>query len=290
LFVACALVGPTRADELPRSLAQAREIAPQALREAYAAALRARGAVAEVRPINEFQIEVRTTAGRSFTLSVFNLREELQALRSPAERQAAFRAFVERVHQVATAPPRDPARPPTREEFERSLLVVARNRSFLDDFAAASGGRGGQPLFRPVAGDVILVAAVDSPAAIRTVTAGEGRAFGLSDEEVIVRGRANLLRLAERVQVVGYGTARALEFDPNFNASLLLLDEVWNALPDRPARMVVAAPTREIIVYGSEDDPQAMAFLRDVAAMRAESRPVTSRLLRRSGDRWVPLD
>ena len=116
---------------------------------------------------------------------------------------------------------------------------------------------------------------------------GEGKRFGLSNQDMMNIGRENLKRRISRLQIVDHGPVRSLVFEADYNAALLLVPELWTAIPDLPADLVVAVPARDIFVVGDGADPVAMTALRSIARMSGDGYPVTTLLLQRVRGRWV---
>lgn len=188
--------------------------------------------------------------------------------------------------ECSACAPGDPSR------FKPSLLLALKNRSYLSRFsdtARAQGQPEAKPLYKPLAADVIVVPVEDRESMSRFVAAGEGRQFGLSDKEVFDAAFANLKRRVGKLQIHDYGPVRALAFDANYNASLLLVPEVWSSVPELPDNLVVAVPARDILAFGDGAVPQTLAGLRKIAAMPSDGFPVTTHLLKRTGGRWSVL-
>lgn len=129
------------------------------------------------------------------------------------------------------APHRDAA------AFKNSLLLTVKNRSFV---AAVAEKARAQP--QPAPGlvhadlgvDISVVVVEDRKDMSRYVTSGEGKRFGLSDQDMMNIGRENLKRRVARLQVEEHGPVRTLSFEADYNAALLLLPEVWSAIPNLP--------------------------------------------------------
>jgi hypothetical protein len=178
------------------------------------------------------------------------------------------------------------------DAFRQSLMIVLKNRSYVDVFAAqarAQGVPGAKLLHRPLAGDVIIVPVEDRPKISRFLRMGEGLRFGLSDKDVFDAAFKNLKARAEKVQIYDFGGLRALSFETDYNVSLLLLPGVWNVVPDLPADLVVAMPARDILAFGDGKDRRAIEALREVAALPDDGFPVTKLLFKRVADGWQVL-
>lgn len=179
------------------------------------------------------------------------------------------------------------------EGYKATLLLASKNRSHIATFsdqARAQGRSEAKLLYKTLAGDVIVVPVEDHPQITRFVGVGDGKRFGLSDREIFDAAFSNLKRRVARVEVLDMGGVRALSFEADYNASLLLLRDVWSSVPDLPADLVVAVPARDIVAFGDGGDPDAVARLRRVAQMSNAGYPVTKLLLKRVAGRWSVLD
>jgi hypothetical protein len=188
--------------------------------------------------------------------------------------------------------PCSPCGPPHRDaaSFKSSLLVTVKNRSFLvaiGEKAVARSKSAPGPVYADVAGDVVIMIVEDSKNASRFIMSGEGRYFGLSSQDMLNAGLENLKRKVTRLQIEEHGPVRSLSFDADYNAALILLPEVWTAIPNLPADLVVAVPARDIVAFGDGADPEAVAALRRIAQMPSDGYPVTSLLLQRVRGRWM---
>ncbi|AMJ60365.1 hypothetical protein AXW83_08725 [Bosea sp. PAMC 26642] len=183
----------------------------------------------------------------------------------------------------AACAPSDSAR------FKPSLLLALKNRSYVAEFAAKARAQGkpdAKLLHKTLVADVIVVPVEDRARISRFIAVGDGRTFGMSDKDVFDAAFKNLLNRATRVAVHDLGPVRALSFEADYNASLLLVRDVWSTVPDLPANLVVAVPARDIVAFGDGNDPDVLRRLRSIATMPTDGFPITRRLLRRIDGRW----
>jgi hypothetical protein len=191
--------------------------------------------------------------------------------------------------KAAEAPDCAACAPGEAARFKPSLLLALKSSSYVAEFAAKARAQGkpdAKLLHKTLAGDVIVVPVEDRPTISRFLAVGDGRRFGLSDKDVFDAALQNLIKRAAKVELRELGPVRVLSFEADYNASLLLVRDVWSSVPDLPADLVVAVPARDIVAFGDGGDPDAMAGLRRIAAMPADGFPITKRLLRRVDGRW----
>jgi hypothetical protein len=221
--------------------------------------------------------------GTEMRFGLARLSAQLNAEPDAARKQRGFDSLLQKLDRVAASG--DPSKPAPAEiaRFRDALLPVLKNRSYVNEFAALARKQGvpdGKLLHLPLAGDVIVVPAQDLSRITRFVSVGEGRRYGLSDAQVFEAALANLERRAKTFDILVRGAIRAFDFKPpDYTVSLLLLPNPWKYVPRLPQTVVIAMPGRSVLAFGDGDDPQAVAALRAIAAMK-DDYPVSRMLFR----------
>lgn len=283
LLLVCLLGLVSAADALERKrLNEARPLTEDELAALLRTASTGRPGVSDPRvDAGDFVV---TVGQREMRFGLANLTRQLNAEPDARGRQNAFDSLLLKLDRFAAGG--DPSKPSAAEvaRFRDALLPVLKNRSYIADFAALARKQGipdGKLLHLPLAGDVIVVPALDLPRITRFVSVGEGRRYGMDDAEVLAAALANLERRAKRFEVHVIGPIRTFNFNPpDYNVSLLLLPNPWKYIPDLPKNVVIALPARDVLAFADGDDPKAMTALRNIAAMKDGGFPV-SRLLYR---------
>lgn len=283
LLLVCLLGLVSAADALERKrLNEARPLSEDELAALLRTASTGRPGVSDPRvDAGDFVVRI---GQREMRFGLANLTRQLNAEPDARGRQNAFDSLLLKLDRFAAGG--DPSKPSAAEvaRFRDALLPVLKNRSYIADFAALARKQGipdGKLLHLPLAGDVIVVPALDLPRITRFVSVGEGRRYGMDDAEVLAAALANLERRARRFEVHVIGPIRTFNFNPpDYNVSLLLLPNPWKYIPDLPKNVVIALPARDVLAFADGDDPKAMTALRNIAAMKDGGFPV-SRLLYR---------
>lgn len=173
------------------------------------------------------------------------------------------------------------------------LLPLVRNRSHtfnmrLDKDRPAEFLAGG---IQPLAEHLCVLVAVDQPASIAPVTEQQLQLWGKSFEEILDVAVSNLRAKStsnfER-QDDGFFLSR---WDDQYDASRLLLPELFQQLPLVGAPVAIVVSRRCIAVAGADDTLalNAMArFVNDV--LLAETRAIAYAPLTLHGDRWLPFE
>lgn len=224
-------------------------------------------------------------AGRQeMRMGIVPLTRQMNALTSVKQRQAALDKLTKQVDETV-AGKNKPKSDAEQERFRKALLPVLKNKAFAAEFKARCRqqcGQSAQLLYMPLAGDIIVVAALDLPKITRFVMAGEGGPYGMSDDDIFHTALDNLGRRVDKLQLHDFGPVRALGFDTDYNASLLLAPQVWQSVPDLPRRVAVAVPARDVLAFADADDPQALEALRGIAKVPDNGFPVSRQIFLRT--------
>ncbi len=117
---------------------------------------------------------------------------------------------------------------------------------------------------------------------------------GLSEAELHQQSIANLRALLEQMdmKVQPYGNVFAILCGGNFEASAILVDQLWNdALAHlAPNGFVVAIPCRNILAFCDAGNPSGLQELRQIIERTQddEDHPISSVLYRRHAGAWEP--
>jgi len=106
----------------------------------------------------------------------------------------------------------------------------------------------------------------------------------------------NLYTLAKKhLKIQPLGPVFALFMENNFEASVMLLDTVWDISMRKyvQSEIVVAVPARDVLAFGDSSSPNAMKELRGVTDRVWKSgpdHPMSSSLYVRRGGKWAIFD
>jgi uncharacterized protein YtpQ (UPF0354 family) len=177
--------------------------------------------------------------------------------------------------------------PPSKE----AIRILVRHRSYGE--GAPQLKRELEP--RPLAGGLVMLPAIDMPRTIRVLSGKAYADLRLSGDEVFALGLANLRAqlkpLMQEARVARPGQIGYLSGDP-YHSSRLALHDSWSPLAKaQGGKLIVVAPTTDIVAYIGEDTPAAIGTLRSLARkiMRDAPNPLSGELLRWTPKRWVPV-
>jgi len=148
------------------------------------------------------------------------------------------------------------------------------------------------PVQKRLGNGLVLGYLVDRGGHFEYVLGRHLEAEGLTREALHEAALANLVqRVSEGVQLHPVGDAFALILDGNFEASLLLLDGLWeeSLAGYAPSGLVVAVPARDVLAFADSASPQGVEQLRDIVARTFDGGDhlLVSHLLRREAGAWV---
>ncbi len=263
-------------------------------------ALKKRFATSDIKDVAGDKIEVRWPDGASVTLELTNLLELLNA--EPAARQEDLDSFLtlaasgyEQASEVHLL---------SAEEVGRSTVAIVRNQSYLDEMLANVDNNppeGPAPLWwhptrfvsRKLPGDLVIILMLDRPTTLSPLDGNEPMALIFGDEELFRIALANMRERARRARFesMGGGLTRVLLDDETFNSSVLAVDSFWWKLQQQRGgdAIVVAAPTRADVVFGSADQSDQVDALRRIARMSPAPYPLSRHLYKYDNGSWSQL-
>lgn len=229
----------------------------------------------------------RVSAGHDVRMGLAPLAAQFNALPDARSRQGAFDKLSQRIAEAVVGR-RVPRPEAEAAQFRASLVLVMKNRAYLDQFAAMARKQGAPQarlLHVPIAGDIIVIPARDQPKMMRFVTVGEGADYGMSDADVLRTAMDNWVRRVDKLEIREFGKLRAFHFgNGDYNASIVLLPNPWRRVPDLPRNVAVAVPSRDMLAFADADDPEAVAALRRLTKAPDGGFPVSKLIYRLSSE------
>ncbi|MFN4116159.1 MAG: DUF1444 family protein [Inhella sp.] len=133
------------------------------------------------------------------------------------------------------------------------------------------------PVMRPFLGELCVYYLVDQGETYGYVNELELREIGLGADALHEIGLANLLNhVDDRMRFFHHGAVHGIQSDPQFTASLVLLDAIWEgpAKPFLKGAPVVAVPAKQILFFADSASPAAVNELRQHLARGAASNAI----------------
>lgn len=188
--------------------------------------------------------------------------------------------------------PAKPAVPALRRE---QLQPRIKHLNFLKALQAAGVPPDQQPAHSPLCGELIVTYAFDLPDSFMMATPRLVEQAGVSHAELPQLARANLERALPQPQFFvkdGCGLAVTGE---DLEATLLLVDGVWNEMqPNFRGEIVAVAPRRDRLLMCDSANPASVAALREQAQAFFEEHDgphrLSTRLMVRRAGKWTLFD
>jgi hypothetical protein len=154
------------------------------------------------------------------------------------------------------------------------------------------------PKFQPreLVGNLVLLPVIDMPPAVRVLTEKDNLTLGLSADEVLELGLANLrTHLKPLMQVARVLQPRQIGqlSGDAYHSSRLALPQSWSPLARaHGGTLIVAAPTNDTILYVGDDTSAAIGVLRSTVKSVWARAPnqLSSELLRWTPEGWRVVD
>jgi uncharacterized protein YtpQ (UPF0354 family) len=236
---------------------------PKAFTEEFARAMAAALPSATVTVQGDLELIIREPSGFENTTLLANAYSEYSL--EPERFGEIVNVFVK-----ALARPRA-----SGTKVDRSNIVpIIRDRQWLDDVRnSLEGARMRQEhLTEKLNDELIIVYAEDRPANIRYLAIEEGADIGR--EELRALAITNLRRVLPEVEKRGEGDISMITAGGNYEASLLLLDEIWSGGQLKVnGDIVVAIPTRDLLLVTGSRNRAGVKRLRELAAKFAAQGP-----------------
>lgn len=241
-----------------------------------------------------------------------------EALRAQTARERRARRAAESPARAGTPAPQAPgvaparaaagaAAPAARRADVRSAVACVKAAmegagadTWLEVGLPRSAGlpamsRGSQPLARRCGGHFVVCYLVDEGNEFRYVNHDDLEAARLLPDDLHTIGLHNLSALAAGkpgLRTGREGATHALLMGGHFEASLVLLDDLWDGplAAMAPHGAVVALPARDICAFCDVRSAEGVAQLQQLAQRVTDNgdHPITPRLFQRIGGRWSP--
>lgn len=151
-------------------------------------------------------------------------------------------------------------------------------------------GLGDDPLYHePLVADFVVVYAEDSEYQLAYLTKSKIESLELSQEELRAIAIKNVDAKIDKIERHGDGPVFMLTAGGTFEASILLIDEIWEGQAELvEGDLVVAAPSRDMLLFTGSKSGEGIQKLRDLAESIHEdgSYLISKTLLVRQEGNW----
>lgn len=147
------------------------------------------------------------------------------------------------------------------------IIPVIKDRQWLDELHNTLKAKGvaQQHLADRFNDELVIVYAQDDPNRMRYLTTQED--FGLSREELRSLAIANLKRVLPKIEMGRVGDVALMSAGGNYEASLLLIDDIWSSGQIQVnGDIVVAIPTRDALLVTGSRSRSGLKLVRELTA------------------------
>jgi uncharacterized protein YtpQ (UPF0354 family) len=147
------------------------------------------------------------------------------------------------------------------------IIPVIKDRQWLDELHHTLKAKGvaQQHLADRFNDELVIVYAQDDPNRMRYLTTQED--FGLSREELRSLAIANLKRVLPKIEMGRVGDVALMSAGGNYEASLLLIDDIWSSGQIQVnGDIVVAIPTRDTLLVTGSRSRSGLKLVRELTA------------------------
>jgi uncharacterized protein YtpQ (UPF0354 family) len=245
LKVALALIG------LGAGCSKELPLTPSNFTKEYALALQSSSQL-NVEVVRDLHLKVTTSNGRESTSFLDNAYKEYLA--EPSAKKAVIERFVASAIDVALGD----------EKIARDRVVpVIKDKRWIEEMQATLISRGAKELpemiYEEFNSDLVIVYAIDRPSNIKYLISENLPDLGIDRSELKTLACENLRRLLPKIERHGANGLFTIAAGGTYEASLLLLDLIWtDGQMDVKGDIVVAVPTRDLLLVTGSDDPNGL--------------------------------
>ncbi|MEL6447128.1 MAG: DUF1444 domain-containing protein [Pseudomonadota bacterium] len=260
----------------------------QAFTKRYAAMLVSSYEGANVEIVGPLEVRVTGVGDENSTSFLDNAYGAY--LSDPAELESILQRFVDSIGEMI-------ADEDTTGDID-SLFPVIKDVGYIEqvrELMRKSEGAGQEapfPLyFEPLNNDLVVMYAFDSEASIRFASGADIEALGIQGKALQVRALDNLLAYLPEIGREGDDSLSMIVADGNYEASLLLYDEIWSRDVFRVAGdIVVFVPARDVVLVTGSEDEAGLARARDLLSENDFSYAISPHAYVRTADGWARFE
>jgi len=203
--------------------------------------------------VKDLELKIKSADGRSSTSLLHNAYDMYK--QEPKAKIDVIQRFVTAGLETVNS---------LREGIDRTRIVpVIKDRPWLVEMCQAMLSRGAKEspehVYEDFSPDLIVLYAEDSPKNIRYLVTKDLEVAKIARAELRKLACENLNRLLPEIKYHGTNGFYMLTAGGDYEASLLLLDSVWNGGQiDVKGDLVVAIPTRDLLLVTGSQNPQGI--------------------------------
>jgi uncharacterized protein YtpQ (UPF0354 family) len=250
----------------------------------FAEALRKAAPGFQVKIVQDLELKITKKGSDEHTTFLDNAYDSYK--QEPREKQDVLARYIASGIETYTAK--------TEIVDKRRIVPIIKDKDWLEETNQAMLARGAKkPLehvFDNYNGALVVVYAEDSPKNIRYLTPSDVSQLKLSRERLHAMACENLKEILPKIELHGNNGLYTVTAGGTYEASLLLLDSIWNKenLPVE-GEIVVAIPTRDLLLVTGSYDKEGISKLKALAKKSYDegSYRLTQQLFVRRGGKFM---
>lgn len=239
------------------------QLSPEEFAKFYMKEFRRQAPGAKLRLVGPMELKIKRPDGSEFRYFLGNGYKRYLA--DPTQRDQIIEQYVAASLEIL--------RPDDKKIHVSRVVPVIKDVDYLRDIQKGTAERGTKwtkhklPAHEPYNTDLVILYAEDSARNIRYLTEEDLNGLGLSKNLRRARAVENLSAMIPSVKAHGGNGIYMLTAAGTYESSLLLFDRIWRAgqLKVR-GELVVAIPSRSLLLVTGSKDPSGIKKVREMAA------------------------
>ncbi len=241
----------------------AETLTPRAFTDEFARAVKAALPSSTVTAVGDLELAISDPNGRERSLLLINAYKDYSS--DPQRLGHLIRAFVAAMTQPRSG----------QGKFDSSRIVpVIKDRQWLDDQRRGFKARGieQEHLTDRFNNELVIVYVEDDPTRMRYIMTGED--VGIDREKMRALAIENLRRILPKIELRSEGDVSLLSAGGDYDASLLLIDDIWSGGQIKVnGDIVVAVPARDVLLLTGSRSRVGLKQVRELAGKFAAQGP-----------------
>lgn len=238
---------------------QSEFVTPREFTREFAEALRKASPGLKVSVVRDLELKITSADGRDSTSYLDNAYDTYK--QDPNAQADVIQRFIAAaLENIGTV----------RDGVDRTRIVpVIKDRPWLEETRQALLSRGAKDVpehvYEDFSPDLIILYAEDSPKSIRYLGSTDLELAKIERSELRALACENLKRLLPGIERHGTNGLYMISAGGDYEASLLVLDSIWNdGQMDVSGDVVVAIPTRDLLLVTGSDNEQGIARIKQM--------------------------
>ena len=151
----------------------------------------------------------------------------------------------------------------------KNIVPIIKDRAWVEEAMAMSRASGADAdewqVIEDYNDELVIVYAEDTPRNVRYFTSKDLAKAGVERSKLRALAIANLRRVLPKIEAHQGEVYSMYTADGNYEASLLLFDDLWDGDIRVDGDIVVAIPTRDVLLITGSKNAEGIARLREVA-------------------------